>query len=124
MFSKYSLIKSTKKKEYSLTFNYNAEVVNELLDKIEKEVNSQAEDAKITIEFGNVKINRRKNGTKLKRDELKEIIINNINSGLTQELVQIEAPVEVTKPTIDKAQLEKMNKKILALALIFYFQRK
>lgn len=119
MFSKYSLIKSTKKKEYSLTFNYNAEVVNELLDKIEKEVNSQAEDAKITIEFGNVKITEGRNGTKLKRDELKEIIINNINSGLTQELVQIEAPVEVTKPTIDKAQLEKMNKKISSFSTNF-----
>lgn len=110
--SKYSLIKNTEKKEYKLSFEYDAEAVNELIDKIDQEMNSQAVNAKITIEAGNVKITEGANGTKLKREELKEVIFININSQLSEEVVQVEAPLEVTKPAIDKAQLEKMNKKI------------
>ncbi|NLZ47208.1 MAG: hypothetical protein GX895_00200 [Clostridiales bacterium] len=119
IFSRYSLIKNGKKKEYKLSFEYDAEAVNELLDKIEQEVNSQPVNAKITIESGNINITEGVNGTTLNREKLKETILNSINSDLSQQVVRIEAPLEVTEPDVSKAQLEKMNTKISSFSTNF-----
>ena len=71
LLSKYSLIKKTRKKEYKLAFKYDTAAVKELLDKIDKEVESEAVDATITIEAGNVKITEASHGRKLKGKSLR-----------------------------------------------------
>jgi vancomycin resistance protein YoaR len=119
LLSKYSLIKKTRKKEYKLAFKYDTAAVKELLDKIDKEVESEAVDATITIEAGNVKITEASHGRKLKREELEESILNSINNQLSEELVEIKAPLQVTKPAVTKAELEKMNQKISGFSTKF-----
>lgn len=112
VFLKYFLIKSGKKKEYKLSFKYDEEAIKGLIDQIEQEVNSEGENPKVSIEFGKVNITEGTNGAKIKRDELKEAILKKINNGLSEEVVELEAPIETTKPAIDKDQLQLLNKKI------------
>lgn len=93
---KYKLINGEEKKEYKLGFTYNSKPIDELLDTIEGKLKKAAVNAKISITNGNIKITPEVNGVKLQREELRKMIIAQINGELSEESIKIKAPLNVS----------------------------
>lgn len=116
---KYKLIKGDQKKEYKLSFAYSSKPIDELVNKIEQEVNRNAENAKISITNGNIIITPEVNGVKLEKDKLKEAIIAQINGELTKESIRINAPIVTVKPGITQERLSTINSPIASFSTSF-----
>lgn len=119
LIEKYRLIKSEEKKVYKLKFAYNSKPIDELIEKIENEVNKVPSSASISITNGNIKITPEVNGSMLQRDKLRQAIIEAINGDLSQGHTKIEAPIEIVKPEITKEKLSAINTPIASFSTAF-----
>ncbi|KAJ50411.1 vancomycin resistance protein YoaR [Clostridium tetanomorphum] len=108
LFSKYKLIKDSSKKLVKLNFSYNDKPIKELISNIEKEVNSNPLDAKISKSSVGFDITPEKMGKKLKRDKLLENAISEIDGTIGKD-VEINAEIEDIKPHITKDKLGGIN---------------
>lgn len=116
---RYKLIKGAEKKQFNLKFSYNTKAIDELIDEIDKDMLQNPENALISINKGEIKITPEKDGIKLKRDELMQRIINEINDELNIENALIEAPVEITKPSITEEKLSAIDAAIASFSTSF-----
>jgi len=119
LLEKYRLIKGEEKKVYKLKFAYNSKPIDNLIGKIENDVNKASSNAKISITRGDIKITPETTGTKLQKEELKQAIIDVISGELSQGHIKIEAPVETTKPEITKEKLATINAPISSFSTSF-----
>lgn len=117
--SRYKLIKSPERKEFKLQLTYNDKFIDELLDKIEKDVKREAVPAKISVKDGQMKITPEADGRTLKKDKLKEAIINVIEGKSASTAVDIDAPVEIVKPQITADRLSAINTKVSSFSTSF-----
>lgn len=117
---KYKLIKGDQKKEYKLSFAYNSKPVDELVDKIEQEINRNPENAKISITNGNIMITPEINGVKLEKDKLKQAIVAQINGELSKENIKINAPIETVRPEVTQEKLSTINSPIASYSTSFF----
>ncbi|MCM0649143.1 VanW family protein [Clostridium swellfunianum] len=116
---RYMLIKSPVKKEFKLSFTYNPAPIDEIIEKIEKDHKKEAENAKISVTKGDIKITPEKTGMKLEKDKLKQDILSQINEELSQEVVKLNAPLVVVKPEITSEKLSSINSKISSFSTSF-----
>jgi vancomycin resistance protein YoaR len=111
--------RSSERKDFKLILTYASKVVDEFVDKIEKETNKDAENAKITITNGEVKITPEVNGIRLKKDELKQAIEVQLSGGISKEALLITAPLEVAVPDITAEKLASANTRISSFSTNF-----
>lgn len=111
--------KSGERKDFHLSFTYNSKPIDELIDKIEKEINKNAVDAKISITNGQVKITPEVEGIKLQKDKLREAIVAQINGEISKETLIIKAPLEVAKTKISSEKLSAVNTLISSFSTNF-----
>jgi vancomycin resistance protein YoaR len=111
--------KSGERKDFHLSFTYNSKPIDELIDKIEKEINKNAVDAKISITNGQVKITPEVEGVKLQKDKLREAIVAQFNGEKSKDTVIIKAPLEVAKPKIISEKLSVVNTLISSFSTNF-----
>lgn len=107
------------RKDFKLTFTYNSKAVDEFVDKIEKEINKNAENAKLSIINGEVKIKPEVKGVKLQKAKLKQAIAAHINGSISNEETVIKAPLEVTNPEITSEKLSTANTRISSFSTSF-----
>ena len=119
LIEKYRLIKSEEKKVYKLKFAYNSNPIDELIEKIENDVNKAPSSASISIVNGKINITPEINGAMLQKDELRQAIIDVINGELSQEYAKIEAQIETVKPEITKEKLSFINSPISSFSTSF-----
>jgi vancomycin resistance protein YoaR len=116
---KYKLIKGEEDKKFNLEFSYNSKIIDEFIDKIEQDVNRTAENAKIAITKGDIKITNEVTGVKLEKDKLKQDILDVINGEVSKEYIKIQAPIEVVKPQITNEKLSAVNSLIASFSTSF-----
>ncbi len=75
IFSKYKIIKSKSVQNYTLKFSYDKKVMDEFIGSIEKDINKEAENAKINVNKGSISIVDDKKGFKLEKDKFEKNII-------------------------------------------------
>lgn len=116
---KYKLIKGEEKKEFTLTFTYNSNPIDELLNVIEEESNKTPVNAKISSSNGNIDITPEIDEVKLEKDLLKEMIIDQLKAGISEENIRIEAPLHISKPEITAEKLSVINTPISSFSTSF-----
>jgi vancomycin resistance protein YoaR len=119
MIERYRLIKAAEKKKFKLDFTYNPKPIDELVEKIEKDMNREAIDAKISITKGNIKITPEADGVKLEKDKLKQTIMQQLEDEFSEENTKIEAPVAVIKPQLTSEKLAAINTRVSTFSTSF-----
>ncbi len=119
MFKKHEIIKNPIAKNYPLTLSYDKEEVKNFITDIEKEVNQDAVNAKLSMIYsGKFQISNDKSGIKLKSDELTATLTSSLSGQLSKDII-IEAPMEETKAAVTAEQLKSIDTKIVAYATNF-----
>ncbi|WP_027623743.1 VanW family protein [Clostridium lundense] len=108
LISKYKLIKNAKEKVYKFNFSYNQKPIKDLIEQIEKDVNRNAENAKISKSWSGFDITAEKTGKKLNKDKLQQEIFEKID-GDTEKDIEVNAPIDEIKPHIVKEKLSSIN---------------
>ncbi|WP_049043057.1 VanW family protein [Clostridium sporogenes] len=111
IFSKYKIIKSKSVQNYTLKFSYDKKVMDEFIGSIEKDINKEAENAKINVNKGSISIVDDKKGFKLEKDNLKKILYSKMD-GKNLKDINEKAPVKTEEAKIKKKQLETVNSNI------------
>ncbi|AUM94127.1 MULTISPECIES: VanW family protein [Clostridium] len=111
IFSKYKIIKSKSVQNYPLKFSYDKKVMDEFIGSIEKDINKEAENAKINVNKGSISIFDDKKGFKLEKDNLKKILYSKMD-GKNLKDINEKAPVKIEEAKIKKKQLETVNSNI------------
>ncbi|WP_434297326.1 VanW family protein [Clostridium sporogenes] len=111
IFSKYKIIKSKSVQNYPLKFSYDKKVMDEFIGSIEKDINKEAENAKINVNKGSISIFDDKKGFKLEKDNLKKILYSKMD-GKNLKDINEKAPVKIQEAKIKKKQLETVNSNI------------
>lgn len=111
LLKKYRLLKSSEVKEYELKFTYDSQPIKELIDTIEKDVNRDPVNARLSGSGGRFTVVADKKGSKLKKEELQKEISSKIDGGGNSE-VNIKAPVEVATAKITGDKLSTVNYRI------------
>jgi vancomycin resistance protein YoaR len=119
MIERYRLIKAAEKKKFKLDFTYNQKPIDEFVEKIEKDMNREAIDAKISITKGNIKITPEANGLKLEKDKLKQAIIQQVEDEFSEENKKIEATVAVVKPQLTSEKLSAIDTRVSTFSTSF-----
>ncbi|WP_315120995.1 VanW family protein [uncultured Clostridium sp.] len=108
LYKKYKIIKRPENKSFSLKFAYNRDAVQKFVDEIEKEVNKNPQDAKITKSNSGFNITSEVVGKKLNKEKLMEDILSNIEYGIKEDL-QVTAVVQDVKARITKESLASID---------------
>ncbi|NFA59848.1 VanW family protein [Clostridium sporogenes] len=111
IFSKYKIIKSKSVQNYPLKFSYDKKVMDGFIGSIEKDINKEAENAKINVNKGSISIVDDKKGFKLEKDNLKKILYSKMD-GKNLKDINEKAPVKIQEAKIKKKQLETVNSNI------------
>ena len=119
LIERYRLIKAAEKKEFKLEFTYNPKPIDEMVEKIEKDMNKEAVNANISIAKGNIKITPETNGVKLEKDKLKQAIVQQVESELSEEHKEIEAPFTEVKPQLTSVKLSVINARVSTFSTSF-----
>ncbi len=110
LFSKKDVIKKGTEKEYSLTFDYDAKYVDELVATMEKEINKNPVEGSIQmVSRGNFKVTQDQKGYKLQSDKLKQDIKDKINGDTQNSNISIDAPVETLTAVKTAEKLSTIN---------------
>ncbi|KRU24990.1 vancomycin B-type resistance protein VanW [Clostridium sporogenes] len=109
--SKYKIIKSKSIQNYLLKFSYDKKAMDGFIDSIEKDINKEAENAKINVNKGSISIVQDKKGFKLEKDRLKKILYSKMD-GKNLNNINEKAPVKTQEAKIKKKQLETVNSNI------------
>jgi vancomycin resistance protein YoaR len=116
---RYRLIKGSQQTKFKLAFSYNSKALDELVNKIESELNTNPSSANISVINGTVKITPEVNGVKVEKDKLRKTILENINGDISKEYVKIDVPIEITKPEITSEKLSNINGRISSFSTSF-----
>ncbi|MCS4480147.1 VanW family protein [Clostridium botulinum] len=81
------------------------------IDSIEKDINKEAENAKINVNKDSISIVQDKKGFKLEKDKLKKILYSKMD-GKNLKDINEKAPVKTQEAKIKKKQLETVNSNI------------
>ncbi|WP_434305278.1 VanW family protein [Clostridium botulinum] len=111
IFSKYKIIKSKSVQNYPLKFSYDKKVMDEFIGSIEKDINKEAENAKINVNKGSISVVEEENGFKLEKDKLKKILYSKMD-GKNLKDINEKAPAKIQESKIKKKQLETVNSNI------------
>lgn len=113
MFQKYKIIKSPVLKQIKLTFQYNDKTVDKMLEDITKDTNKNPVDATITmVSSGKFNITNEVVGRQLEVEKLKADIKNKINGNISEDVINIVAPVTELTPKVLAATLNSINTRI------------
>nr|WP_242568325.1 VanW family protein [Clostridium botulinum] len=104
-------MKSKSVQNYPLKFSYDKKVMDQFIGSIEKDINKEAENAKINVNKGSISIFDDKKGFKLEKDNLKKILYSKID-GKNLKDINEKAPVKIQEAEIKKKQLETVNSNI------------
>lgn len=106
LLDRYKSIKDIEKnrKTIYLEPEYDRDLVLKLVDQIEEGINQEGVDATFDFNNGNFKVTEDKVGISLKKDDLINLIVDNI-----YELEDIQIPVEVVEPKVKKEFLARIN---------------
>ena len=119
LFNKYKLIKSPENKKIKLKFTSDTTPVNNVIATIEKDVNVEAVNAKITMKKnGEFAVTPEKKGAKLQSETLKNEIISKID-GLLIPKIEVKAVIDEVNPKITAEKLNKINTKIYSFSTNF-----
>ena len=120
MFQKYKAIKNPTLKQINLKFEYNDKIVDQVLEQIAKDTNKKPVNATITmVSSGRFNVTNDATGKQLETDKLKSDIKNKINGALSEEVIDITAPVKEVKPEISAATLNAINTRISSFSTNF-----
>jgi vancomycin resistance protein YoaR len=120
MFQKYKAIKSPTLKQIDLKFQYNDKNVDKLLGEIAKNTNKKPVNATIAmVSSGDFSVTSDAVGKQLETDKLKNDIKNKINGAISEEVVNITAPVKEVKPEISAAILNSVDTRISSFSTNF-----
>ncbi|WP_246582869.1 VanW family protein [Clostridium mobile] len=108
LYKKYKLIKNPENKAFSLQFAYNKDAVQKFVDGIEKDINKNPQDAKITRNNGAFNITSETVGKKLNKEKLMEDILSKMEYGIKEDL-QVSAEVQDVKARITKSSLASID---------------
>lgn len=109
LFKKFELIKFSPAKQYDLKFTYNYKVLDELIEKIKKDVNKEPVNATLNINGEKIKVVSEKKGEELQSDKLKSEILSKMNLKSGQD---IQIPMKVVNAKITSGQISSINSKI------------
>lgn len=106
LFERFNKIQDMKKNNIVVPLEpqYDRDLVLEMVDHIADDIYQESHDAVVDFNNGDIKISAEKEGISLKKGELINIIVNNID-----ELKDIELPVEIIKPKLTKQYLSSIN---------------
>jgi vancomycin resistance protein YoaR len=120
MFQKYKTIKNPIVKEIKLTFKYNDKIVDQMLEEIAKDTNKEPKNATISmVSSGRFSVTNDVIGKQLETDKLKNDIKSKINGTLSDEIINIEAPVKEIKPEVSAASLNAIDTRISSFTTNF-----
>jgi vancomycin resistance protein YoaR len=122
LLKKYKLIKNPLEKVLQLKFDYNADAINQLVDEMKKDINTEPVDAEITmIKRGVFDVKPEVVGLTLDDKKIKNDILNSINGKLTDEdEIKIQVSIIKTIPKYTKDVLSTINEKIVSYSTKFY----
>lgn len=113
MFDKKKLIDSKDKHQLRLEFEYDDSVVSNVIDKMKRDINKEAVDAKISMPTrGKFLVTDEILGKKLKEEELKKEILEAVNGNLNMNSIKINAPIDEVEPKIKAESLRTIDTKI------------
>ncbi|OAA90154.1 vancomycin B-type resistance protein VanW [Clostridium coskatii] len=108
IFKKYELLKNPKNVNYNLKFSYNTKVIDNMVDKIASEVDTEPVNA--SLEMGGVKFSviPQKDGVKVDKEALKKDIESKIDNNSDQDLT-VKAVLKTTKAKIKEDDLKPVD---------------
>lgn len=110
---KFKMIRNAEEKDHQLKFTYDNKIIENKIKTMESELNKNKVNAKITKAGDGFDITPEQTGMKLDSKSLQEEITKAIASSKeTEAEVKVKAKLVEDKPTITKAELEKINSKI------------
>ncbi|WP_454052937.1 VanW family protein [Clostridium sp. Marseille-Q7071] len=110
---KFKMIKNPTEKDHQLKFTYDNKIIENKIKTMESELNKNKVNAKIAKAGDGFDITPEQTGMKLDSKSLQEEITKAIASSKeTEAEVKVKAKLVEDKPTITKAELEKINTKI------------
>lgn len=120
MFQRYKAIKSPIVTEIKLKFEYNENIVDELLADIAKNTNKKPVNATITmVGSGKFSVTNDVIGRQLQQETLKKDIKSKINGVISGDAISIVAPVSQVKPKVTTAALKTINTRISSYSTNF-----
>lgn len=108
---KYKIVHGTESKNVDLKFSYDPAYIKEFIDKISKDIDKNAKNAKLNFNGGGFSVTDEIVGYKLDTEDLKNQIISNINGNINESVV-INAKINEDKPKVTAEVLKKINGKI------------
>jgi len=113
MFQKYKAIKNPVDKQIKLTFEYSDKSVDKILEEIAKDTNKNPVNATITkMSSGQFTVTNDVIGKQLEKAKLKTTIKSKIDGVLSEDVINITAPIIQLKPKISAASLKTIDSKI------------
>lgn len=108
LISKYRIIKNPVQKNIQIGFSYDDKKVKSFIANIEKEVNKDPINAKLTKAGGAFNVSQHQSGRKIAKDKLEKDVLSKINGEIEAD-IEVEAPIEEIKPTITADKLKTVN---------------
>ena len=118
MLDKNNLINKPVNKVFKMEFSYDVKPLNNLLDTMEKEINSKPVNATLTLVGSKFTVTDSKDGAKLNKDELQKDVIGKLTGEVGKD-VSVQAPIEVLKPTATSQTLKTVDTKISSFSTDF-----
>ena len=118
IFKRSSMISKGCKKEISVPITYNGEKLQELEDKIMKDVNVEAKDAEITINNGNISIVPEQVGYKISSKELHKELIAKLTKHMNSSIMKLN--LKKTNPTVTEVDLKKIQSTPMSTYTTYY----
>ncbi|MFT5875669.1 MAG: vancomycin resistance protein YoaR [Clostridium sp.] len=120
MFQKYKAISNPGLKQIRITFEYNDEIVDQMLAKITKDINKEPVDATIKMgSNGELSITKEVAGKQLEVDKLKSDIKSKINGTLLAATISIVAPVSEVNSKVTETALKAIDTRISSYSTNF-----
>lgn len=104
----------------NIALNYNKEKLTKIINETVENIPNKALDTSYSIENDRLIITKGKLGNTVKKEELKNIILNNITN-LALEEHQIDIPIVIQEP--ESIDIEKIHKEIYKEAKDAYYQK-
>lgn len=118
IFKRSSMISKGCKKEIGVPITYDGDRLQELEDKIMKDVNVEAKNAKITINNGNISIVPEQVGYKISPKTLHNELIAKLTKHMNSSVMKIS--LEQTNPTVKEADLKKIKSTPMSTYTTYY----
>ena len=113
IFEKYKIRDNNNDINFEMEFDYNQNVINELIAEMKSKYDKDPINAEITMgKSGEFVVAPEQIGKELDHVKLKEKVIANINANFNEENTTIEAPIIITNPEIRETVLKSIDAKV------------